>query len=102
MIRRFQLHVSSAPKDGQDAAFNSWYDQTHFKDVTGLDWVHGGQRLHKMSGEGAAYLAIYEVEAEDPADIVPRLRAASANMQMTDTLDPASVSFQIFEVHEPA
>ncbi|MBG6120026.1 MULTISPECIES: DUF4286 family protein [unclassified Sphingobium] len=97
----YHLHVFSSAKDGQDEAYNQWYDSTHLPDVTGLDWVNSGKRYRLGAGDAARYLAIYEVEADAPGDVVPKLRGAASSMRMSDTLDPSTVSFRVYEAHMP-
>jgi len=98
---RYYMHVLSAAKEGQDEEFNRWYDSTHIHDVCALDWVHSGQRFRLAKGADAPYLAIYEVEADSPDEILPKLGAAAATMEKSDALDVSSVAFRIFEAHQP-
>jgi len=63
--------VLTDPVEGQDDAYNDWYDNRHLADVLAVDGFVSAQRFrlsHQKSPEGVAssrYLAIYEMETDD-------------------------------------
>lgn len=67
------LVVLSNATDGQDDAFNTWYTNTHLKDVLKVPGYTAAQRFalsDAQLGPGDvpyAYLALYEVETDDLA-----------------------------------
>lgn len=65
--------VFTNSKDGQDDAFNNWYDQHHVREIVALDGFVSGQRyeLHPEQRPGQVgppwrYLAIYEIRGDVP------------------------------------
>ena len=57
--------VLSEPFEGQDEAFNDWYENTHIDEVLTSAGVDSGQRFELTAEEGIKsphkYLAFYEV-----------------------------------------
>jgi hypothetical protein len=97
-MAKYVMVVQSQAQPGRDDEYNAWYDQVHFHDILALPGVTSGRRFeHAMTAmgrPGAPYLAIYEVETDDPAQVLAELgkRSADGTMQMTDSIDaPASV-----------
>jgi hypothetical protein len=84
------------PIDGQDAAFNRWYNDEHMPDVLGIDVISAAQRFEFAGSSGGPepyqrYLAIYEIEAASPEEAmaaVNKARAEPGRMRATKTLDP--------------
>ena len=60
--------VLSEPFEGQDKAYNDWYENTHIDEVLSSAGIDSGQRFELTAEEGMKsphkYLAFYEVEAE--------------------------------------
>jgi hypothetical protein len=90
--------VQTRPSDpAREDEYNKWYAGTHIPEVLAVPGVTGVRRykLHGADGAGPAYLAIYELDAEDLADPVRALgaRSASGQVQMSDVLqlDPPPV-----------
>lgn len=104
--------VFSNAADGQDDAFNEWYDSTHLADVVRVPGISSGQRYDlvpgALPGRAAAapahrYLAVYELTA-DPAEVVAefRKRAGSGEIPLSPTLDVASLSVAVWAPRGPA
>jgi len=99
MMRRFKMLVFSEPFEGQDDAYNEWYTGRHLKDVCALDGFTAAQRftLHSVSmGQTLnRYLAIYEVETDDPEWVVENMFAnrdtPAMPMDAAFNIDPTSV-----------
>ncbi len=87
------LVVLSNACDGEDDAFNGWYDGTHLGDVLGLPGFEAAQRFKLSDGQMTrgdlpyGYLAIYEVDAEDTESAANILRAGSGSMEISPSLD---------------
>jgi hypothetical protein len=90
-MRKFKMLVFSEPFEGQDDAYNEWYTGRHLKDVCALEGFTAAQRftLHSVSmGQGLnRYLAIYDVETDEPDRVVEQLFAARDTPAMP--MDPA-------------
>lgn len=87
------LVVLSNARDGEDAAFNDWYDGTHLGDVLNLPGFKAAQRFalsDAQMGRGELpykYLAIYEVDADETKDAADSLRTGSGSMVIDHSLD---------------
>ena len=93
---RYQFLVISNPVAGREAEYNEWYDRQHVHDVLRVPGFVAAQRF-KVSGESTLpgrYVAIYEMETDDPAAALAELnaRAGQSIMPISDALDIASVS----------
>ena len=85
----YQLIVLSNARDGRDEEFNQWYDHVHLKDVLMVDGIVGARRF-KLSGHDQwGYLAVYDVECDDPQRVVQELlsRAGTDRMPLSDAFD---------------
>ena len=91
-MAHYQLVVLTNAAAGRDEEFNAWYDGQHLPDVLSVPGFVSAQRfrLAPASGHTAwSYLAIYDVETDDPAKAMAELeaRAASGQMAMSDAAD---------------
>jgi len=83
--------VRTGPSDSsREDEYNDWYTGTHIPQVCAVPGITGARRykVHDATGEGPAYLAIYDLEADDLAEPMRELRARSASgqMDMSDVL----------------
>ena len=90
--------VQSRPSDpAREDEYDKWYGETHIPEVLAVPGITGARRykLHGAPGQEPAYLAIYELEAENLADPVRELsaRSGSGQIQLSDVLqlDPPPV-----------
>lgn len=95
-MAKYNFLVISNHMPGREAEFNDWYNGRHVPDVLKVPGFVAAQRF-KVSGESALpgrYVAIYEMETDDPAKALADLssRAGKAEMPLSDTLDFATVS----------
>jgi len=93
-MRRFKLVVFSEGREGQDAEYNRWYNEQHLDDVCALEGFTAAQRfkLHSVSmGKSLNdYMAIYDVETDDPDWVIENLFAH----QDTDAM-PIATAFNM-------
>ncbi len=98
-MRRFKMLVFSEPFEGRDDEFNEWYTNQHLGDLVALPGFASAQRfkLHSVSMGTTLnkYLAIYDVETDDPEAVIEHMFAVrdTAVMPMSDAfnIDPTSV-----------
>lgn len=91
--------VQSGPADpAQGDAFNDWYSGTHIPEVLSIPGFVGAAR-YRVVGESApqeAYLAAYEIEADELAEPLQelnrRMRAGEMTMPTGVTFDRAPVT----------
>lgn len=98
---RYQLQVTSKALPGREQEYDRWYDQVHMGEVLALPGFLSCRRYRKLaagSAEEEAFVAVYDVETDDPNALLQLLFSESQNMQLTDAIDPASPRF---EFHEP-
>jgi hypothetical protein len=101
---RYHFVVLTNATDGQDQAYNDWYNEVHLPDVLSVPGFVAAQRF-KLSQEGPpqdfthGYLAIYEVETDDLEGAHRALQAASGTdaMVISPALDRDSAVAVYFE-----
>lgn len=87
-MARHILLVQSEPRDGRDDEYNQWYDDEHLPDVLKVPGFVAARRFVAIPGvhgelPGQRYLAIYEVETDDPAAALAALSAAARSMNLS-------------------
>ncbi|HTH26900.1 MAG TPA: hypothetical protein VL918_00325 [Sphingobium sp.] len=93
---KYVMVVQSQAKEGRDDEFNDWYDSTHYHDICAIPGVKSGRRFDAtpvgMGAPGMRYLAIYEIETDDPASVMAEIgkRSASGSMKGCDAVDGPS------------
>lgn len=105
-MSRYELLVLSSPVAGKDAEYNHWYDGQHLPDVLAIPGVISGRRYRVLSSTAAGssqwqYVAVYEMECDDPQMIFAELarRAGTEQMPMTESLDRSSATaFMLREI----
>lgn len=92
-----KLVVLSNPiSEESDAELNRWYNEQHLPDVLAVPGIVSAQRFKmacNTSGPLYRYLAIYEIEADDPEVVIRHLRslANTPAMPRTEALDRSTV-----------
>jgi hypothetical protein len=106
-MAKMLLLVRSGPSSPErEAEYNEWYDSIHLPDLLKVKGVKAASRYQavpvQFTGgalDGPQYLAIYEVEVDDPQDFYEALgkSAADGSMRMTDALaaDPSGMSMWV-------
>jgi hypothetical protein len=93
-MARHQLLAFTNPVAGREADFNCWYDERHVPDLLAVPGFVSAQRfaLTDATGQGRpgwSYLALYELETDDPDALMAevRCRLGTDAMPVSDTLD---------------
>lgn len=74
-MARGVLYVETRPTSPEQAAdYHKWYDETHVPQVLALDGFVAARRFGTPEGE--AFVALYEIEADDVEAAVAGLNAA--------------------------
>ena len=92
---RYVFVVQTDPVEGRDREYNQWYDEIHLKDVCAFPGFVGARRFRLVEGDAKAkYLAIYELETDDPQRDIAALTAAAGTdrMRMSDALELSSAT----------
>ncbi len=102
-MAKYVLVVPSAAQPGQDDAYNAWYDTTHLADLLAIPGVISGRRFEPAefspNPPPATYLAIYEIETDNPAAIFEEMmrKSQSGEMQVSDALDQSSAQLWLYK-----
>lgn len=89
---RHLLIVETSCAEGSDAEFNRWYDEVHIPQLLTIDGFVGARRYRLADAQMGRsrpeqpYLALYEIEADDPQAALDALLARTAALEMTPTL----------------
>ncbi len=71
------LHVESQPSSPEEAAaYHDWYSTTHIKEMLGIEGIVSARRFAPIANEGA-FVAIYEIEADDIGAVQAKLGEAT-------------------------
>ena len=95
MARALLLVRSKPTTPQQEGEYNTWYDQVHLKDVLAIPGVVAASRYRLSEKQlalaaddaGRGYLAVYEIEAEDPQAVLAALAAGGAEMQLSAAME---------------
>lgn len=102
---KFLMVVTSAPKDGRDDEYNAWYDGRHLSDLLNIPGIKTGKRFDAIpvtpNPQPAPYLAIYEIETDDPAEVLGEMmrRAEAGEMPTSDALDFEQAKIWMYKAH---
>lgn len=102
---KFLMVVTSGAKPGRDDEYNAWYDGTHLAEICAIPGVTGGRRFDAIATtpnpQPAPYLAIYEIEADDPASVLGEMmrRAEAGQMSMSEALDTDTAKIWMYRQH---
>ena len=100
-MKKYILTAFSLPVKGLEAEYNLWYDQVHFHDLLQIPGIKTAQRFRPLSHPGlpeSPFLAIYEIETDDISTAMQALQNGTYTIRPSDAIDPASVTFQVYEV----
>lgn len=102
-MARYILVATSGATHGQDAELNKWYDEIHAPEVCSIPGIKSCQRFEQSAGSPmppiAPYLAIYEVETDDPEAVTAELmrRAAAKELTPGEAMDPTNARLWLFK-----
>jgi len=103
--QRYFLLVFNAPRPGQQAEYNRWYDQEHAPDVVSIPGFVSAQRyeynplqLREVARRKPKYLVLYELRTRDlPAVLAEvRRRLKSGQTRISPALDPDSGQMYLY------
>ena len=107
-MTRATLAVYTNPSDpSRDEEFNSWYNEVHLPDVLAVDGFVAATRYRVanagIGGDGEPphrYVALYEIESDDPQATLNALVAASPTLSDVLQMDPIPVMMLFEQVSE--
>jgi hypothetical protein len=99
-VPRFNYTVLSRSQPGQEEEFVRWYTEQHLPDIRRMPGVVNAklfrmdfQRVYDIDAPQWTLMTLYELEGDDPEQIINALRDASGRPEMpgTDTLDKSGM-----------
>ena len=100
---KYQLIVLTDAVAGREDEYNDWYTKQHLGDVLAVRGITSAQRFKlralTMGAFRNKYLAIYEIDADDPEKVVNDLmvRWGTEAMVMSDAINIADADVALFE-----
>ena len=92
--------VLSEPVEGREDDYNDWYENVHLDEVIGTSAVTNAQRFVLADQRGTEaphrYLAVYEVDTDDPSEVFKSIDARSAERQNSDTLNRTTLAAWVY------
>lgn len=97
--------VLSDPSEGQEEEFNRWYEDLHLDEVIGTTNWESAQRF-VLSDQlwqkcPHQHLALYEVEADDPKDVLRKLNETRNERQQSTAINMETASVWVFTENGP-
>lgn len=104
-MAQFKYVVFTNAIPGREAEYNDWYTGVHLPDLLALEGFVSAQRFQlvetdKSGGEApGGYLAIYELEGDDPEPILAQLfdPEKTAGMVMSEAIDLSGAKAHLFK-----
>ena len=92
--------VLTEPTEGREAEYNDYYEKLHLDEVLATTLMHSAQRFKLTDKQGLAcplpYLALYEVEADDPKEVLANLNDTRAQRVQSDALNRRTAGAWVF------
>ena len=105
-MAKFKMIALTTPVPGREADYHEWYQKVHLPELTAFDGIDSAQRYKltaKMLGEDTnQYLAIYDIETDDPTTVLGAIGEASAagKLTQTDASDMGTTYTALFEAFD--
>ncbi|WP_404480879.1 hypothetical protein [Novosphingobium sp. BL-52-GroH] len=102
---KMKLVALTRPLPGREAEFNEWYDTTHLPELVNKFGMAGAQRYklaaRLMGSDENEFLAIYDIEADDPMTFLGAMGAAAKSGELTtnDAQDFGTCYTALFTEH---
>ena len=97
--------VLTEPTEGKAAEFDSYYENVHLDEVLATTGWERAQRF-VLTDQIAQkcplpYLALYEIEAEDPKSVIQKMNGTRAKRQQSDSLNRQTAAVWVFSETGP-
>ena len=104
-MKRFKMVVLSNAKTGREDEYTDWYANRHLADIVAVPGFVSAQcfKLREAMGfpHRHQYLAIYEMESDDPLSVISEMVRRRNSMVVTDAQDTDTVTCGVFEACSP-
>ena len=92
--------IFSNPTEGEEEEFNRWYEDLHLDEILATTDLESAQRFKLTDQQWAKsahnYLALYEIEADGPEDILSKLNATRSQRQQSTAFDKETAAIWVF------
>ncbi len=79
-MKKCLLLVMTNAVEGKEREFNEWYTAQHIRDILKVSGVVSAQRFQFRAGKEAyGFLALYELETDDPEGVLATIRERDRN-----------------------
>jgi hypothetical protein len=101
MTKQFLVLILTEPTEGQEDAYNDYYENLHLDEVLATTNLRTAQRFKLAAEAGEAcplpYLAVYEAQGESAAEVLEDLNATRNQRQQSDALNRRTGRIWVFE-----
>jgi hypothetical protein len=88
-MAKFKLIALASPVAGKEEEFHDWYQNQHLPQIIGLPGGVGAQRYKLvaklMGSDENEWLAIYDIECDDPMQFIGGMMQANEEGKLTQT-----------------
>jgi hypothetical protein len=102
-MANYVMAVYSNAQPGRDADYMTWYENIHVKEICTIKGVRSGHVFQILPTSpvkpGTNYMAIYELDVEDPTSVLAEIgrRGQAGEMTMTDAIDATSAQITLYK-----
>jgi hypothetical protein len=86
-MSKCKIIALTTPAEGKEAEFHDWYNNVHLPEMTAFPGSLGAQRFKLvaklMGADTNQYLAVYDVECDDPGAYLASVGAAAQSGKLT-------------------
>ncbi|TDW68328.1 hypothetical protein EDF57_101206 [Novosphingobium sp. PhB55] len=86
---KYKLIALTTPKAGREEDYHHWYDNNHLPELVNTFGMTGAQRYELVArlvgNDSNPYLAIYDIETDDPMVLLGAIGKATAAGQLTQS-----------------
>lgn len=107
MKKKYCFVVFSNPMPGREEEYNTWYNEVHLPHVLAVPGFVSARRLKVADMPGVVntplpgqYLALYEMETDDPDGVLKEMwsRAGTPQMTISDAIDGPNSTHTLFSI----
>ncbi|MPS69548.1 MAG: hypothetical protein E2586_13745 [Novosphingobium sp.] len=88
-VPKYKLIALTTPQAGRDAEYHDWYNNNHLPELVNKFGMHGAQRYELVArligNDSNPYLAIYDIETDDPMALLGAIGKATAAGELTQS-----------------
>jgi hypothetical protein len=106
-MAKYKLVALTTPVVGKEKEFHAWYQNHHLPELVSFPGMQGAQRYKLtaklMGSDSNPWLAIYDLETDDPMGFLGAVGQASAAGKLTssDANDLSTTYTALFEEYGP-